>query len=151
MRHFAAAFPAIALCAQTRQGPVNLDFKDAAAGQLPAGWTACVAAQGYPALATNPVDAPRSRIEPESRAHAQLWVRVDRPNQKMGFFDNMRNRPITSREWTTQEINGEVSDAIAIGMMLFGKGGAYIDSVSSDTVAPPQITERSRPYSAAVK
>src|SRR5690349_19594132 len=30
---------------------------------------------------------------------AQLWFRVDRKPGVMGFFDNMGNRPIRSRDW----------------------------------------------------
>ena len=29
-----------------------------------------------------------------------LWLRVDRPNQQMGFFDNMSNRPIRDPAWS---------------------------------------------------
>lgn len=41
---------------------------------------------------------------------AQLWMRVDRKDRKMGFFDNMDDRPITSSEWKEYEINGKINE-----------------------------------------
>src|SRR5688572_28664879 len=66
-------------------------------------------------------------------ARAQLWMRVDRAGSQMGFFDNMENRPITSREWDYYEIVGDIEEdavSINIGMMLLGTGGAWLDDVS---------------------
>ena len=65
--------------------------------------------------------------------HAQLWMRVDRTDKSMGFFDNMNDRPITAASWTEFEINGELdetADRINIGLMLFGKGKAWLDDVT---------------------
>src|SRR2546426_475302 len=39
---------------------------------------------------------------------AMLWFRVDLPNQGIGFFDNMRDRPIRSGDWAVYEIKGDV-------------------------------------------
>src|SRR5436190_3990268 len=64
---------------------------------------------------------------------AQLWVRVDRAENKRGFFDNMGDRPITSGEWREYEIVGDVDDdaaVINIGMLLLGQGKAWIDAAS---------------------
>ncbi|MBI1851073.1 MAG: peptidase S41 [Planctomycetes bacterium] len=82
---------------------------------------------------------------------AQFWVRVDRPGQKMGFFDNMDDRPIASAEWKDIAITGDVSpDALRInvGLMLFGNGRAWLDDVRFDVVsdgataiAPPRALE----------
>jgi C-terminal processing protease CtpA/Prc len=71
---------------------------------------------------------------------AQLWLRVDRPNGQMGFFDNMSNRPITSAEWGYYEINGVVAaDAsqIVLGIMLLGRGTAWMDDGSFEITAQP--------------
>lgn len=91
------------------------------------------------------------RVEPAG-SRGQLWLRVDRPNQQMGFFDNMGDRPISSPEWGAYEINGEVSEdaaGIALGVMLIGgEGTVYIDNVSFEVtgeVKPAPIAERSRP------
>ena len=62
---------------------------------------------------------------------AQLWLRVDRPGEQMGFFDNMQDRPVTSSEWGTYTITGEVAgnaEEVAFGGFLFGEGKAYFDS-----------------------
>ena len=75
------------------------------------------------------------RVEPGARA--QLWMRVDRDNNQMGFFDNMGDRPITAPTWQTYEIVGDIDkDArdINIGLMLIGKGKVWIDNVSLTVV-----------------
>jgi C-terminal processing protease CtpA/Prc len=61
---------------------------------------------------------------------AQIWVRVDRQDGPMGFFDNMSDRPIRSGEWKEYEISGRVDDdaaGIVIGTMLLGNGRAWVD------------------------
>jgi C-terminal processing protease CtpA/Prc len=64
---------------------------------------------------------------------AALWMRVDRDQHKMGFFDNMGDRPILAGDWRYFEIVGDVDEdaaVINIGMMLSGKGKAWLDDVS---------------------
>jgi hypothetical protein len=61
---------------------------------------------------------------------AQLWFRVDRTGKKAGFFDNMDDRPITSPDWQTYEMKGEIApDAtrILFGCILRGTGKAFVD------------------------
>jgi hypothetical protein len=60
----------------------------------------------------------------------QLWLRVDRANGKTGFFNNMRNRPIKSRDWKEYEITGTVDEdasRIAFGCFLLGYGKVWVD------------------------
>lgn len=60
----------------------------------------------------------------------QLWLRVDRAQRQMGYFDNMGDRPITSNEWSVHEIEGPVAkDAarIAFGAFLNGAGTMWVD------------------------
>lgn len=60
----------------------------------------------------------------------QMWLRVDRPNRQMGFFDNMGDRPITSSEWRRYEIEGYVAEdatGIAFGCFLLGGGRLWVD------------------------
>lgn len=60
----------------------------------------------------------------------QLWMRVDRPDGSMGFFDNMSDRPIRSGEWREYEISGRVDDdaaAIVFGALMIGTGTAWLD------------------------
>jgi Transglutaminase-like superfamily len=68
---------------------------------------------------------------------AQLWFRVDRPNDAMGFFDNMGDRPITAKEWKHYEIIGDIAEDatdIVFGMLLLGNGVAAIDDVTFEIV-----------------
>jgi hypothetical protein len=61
-----------------------------------------------------------------------LWLRVDRPNQVMGFFDNMGNRPIREPEWRAYTIEGTVADdaeSVAFGVMAMGAVTADFDAV----------------------
>jgi C-terminal processing protease CtpA/Prc len=63
----------------------------------------------------------------------QLWVRVDKADKTMGFFDNMNDRPVKSRDWAVYEIKGQVDKdaaAIYVGVMLIGKGEVLFDDVS---------------------
>ncbi len=63
---------------------------------------------------------------------AHLWLRVDRTNRSMGFFDNMGERPIVEASWKRYEIVGEVdanADKLILGTMLVGHGKAWFDQV----------------------
>lgn len=60
----------------------------------------------------------------------QLWLRVDREARKRGFFDNMDDRPIKSKEWQEYEIIGRIDeDAVQIyfGCFLKGSGQVWVD------------------------
>ncbi|MBP7052315.1 MAG: transglutaminase domain-containing protein [Phycisphaerae bacterium] len=72
---------------------------------------------------------------------AQLWLRVDRVREKgqrrMGFFDNMSDRPIRKKDWDYYEIVGDIAEdaeAICLGMFLAGSGQAWMDDVSLEIV-----------------
>jgi C-terminal processing protease CtpA/Prc len=72
------------------------------------------------------------RLE-EGPGTGHLWARVDREGEKMGFFDNMDNRPVTSNEWKKYEIKGKLdNDAInlAFGCFLRVPGKLIIDNLS---------------------
>jgi hypothetical protein len=69
--------------------------------------------------------------------HAQLWLRVDRAKKKMGFFDNMFDRPITGKDWQRYEIVGDVAeDAVTLnfGVFLVGWGRVWFDDASLEIV-----------------
>ena len=75
----------------------------------------------------------RAAVRTEAGARAYLWMRVDRSNNKPGFFDNMMNRPIMSGEWQYYEVNGDVdqdAEVISIGMILPRTGKAWLDDAS---------------------
>ena len=63
----------------------------------------------------------------------QLWSRVDKKDKSMGFFDNMSDRPMTSKDWTYCEIIGSVDKEAAFlyfGSMLIGTGELFVDDIS---------------------
>ena len=67
-----------------------------------------------------------------SKGRGQLWLRVDRADGQMGFFDNMGDRPVTSPEWATYEIVGEVAgnaDHVVFGCFLAGVGKVWVDEI----------------------
>ena len=78
----------------------------------------------------------------------QLWVRVDRAGQAMGFFDNMSDRPIKglrAREFQTYTISGLVDDDAAmvnVGLMAFGGATARIAGVQVFAVDPGEKADR---------
>lgn len=62
-----------------------------------------------------------------------LFVRVDKSDKKMGFFDNMGNRPVLQGDWATYEIKGRVdadAQGINFGVFLSGKGALQFDDMS---------------------
>jgi serine/threonine protein kinase len=66
----------------------------------------------------------------------QLWLRVDRHNGT-GFFDNTRNRPVRSTDWTEIQIVGRVDDdaeRIALGVLSYGGTRAWVDGMTFDIV-----------------
>ncbi len=81
---------------------------------------------------------------------AQLWLRVDRPGRRVGFFDNMDDRPIRGKAWADYEIAGEVAgdaETIVLGLIVFGGATAWIDDVSlrAEGEAVAAVAEPPRP------
>jgi C-terminal processing protease CtpA/Prc len=83
---------------------------------------------------------------------AQLWLRVDLPGGKVGFFDNMDDRPITATTWDRFEVVGVVApdaEKINVGVMLLGSGRAYLSSASFEVIGKPVAAdEPARPLDA---
>lgn len=79
------------------------------------------------------------RVRQHAGTKAGLWMRVDRPGRRMGFFDNMDDRPIRDAGWADHVVEGDVaSDAVSIffGLLLSGPGAAWMDDVRLDVVGP---------------
>ena len=79
--------------------------------------------------------------EREADGRAQLWLRVDRPGAgntpRPGFFDNMDDRPITSGDWKSYEIVGDIdTDAqmIVLGTLTLGSCLVLVDEASFELV-----------------
>ena len=79
--------------------------------------------------------------EADAGAHAQMWLRVDLASSgggpRMGFFDNMGDRPIESAEWRHYEIVGDVAKdarAIVFGVLTIGPCLVRIDDATLEAV-----------------
>ncbi len=73
------------------------------------------------------------RAEVEADGRVQLGLRVDGPDGKPRFFDNMADRPIRDSPWQRVEIEGDVApdaERILVLLVLTGGGTAWIDEVS---------------------
>jgi hypothetical protein len=78
---------------------------------------------------------------PEDRA--QMWLHVDRPNGRLGFVDDMDDRPVRPSDWTSCEIVAEIDrDAqfLDFGVTAIGRGRVWVDDVTLDVVPEEQIT-----------
>jgi C-terminal processing protease CtpA/Prc len=80
---------------------------------------------------------------------AQLWLRVDCKGSRMGFFDNMGDRPIVDADWRDYQIIGDVAEAaerITLGLLLLGSGRAWIDAASFEVLGKTGVgDEPARP------
>lgn len=66
----------------------------------------------------------------DTTAEANLWVRVDKTNKKMGFFYNMADKPIRTNNWAVYTITGKIDkDAanLVFGGIYQRKGIFYFD------------------------
>ena len=96
----------------------------------------------------------KAPVKVEGGGRAQLWLRVDRPKDQRGFFDNMGNRPITDKDWKDYQITGDVAEdaeSVNFGMMLIGGGKACLGPVTLEivgaTLRPGEGNEKARPLS----
>ena len=74
---------------------------------------------------------------PDDEDRAQLWLRVVRTNNRVGFSDSMDNRPVRSTDWTWAEITAQIDDdakTINFGVMSFGGAHAWIDNITFELV-----------------
>ena len=63
-------------------------------------------------------------------ANAEIWARVDRANKKMGFFNNMMDKPIQTAEWKVYTQSGKIdkdAEWLVFGGMYHKKGIFYFD------------------------
>ena len=72
------------------------------------------------------------KLKDGSKGTGHLWLRVDKSDKTVGFFENMDANPIISQDWKQYEIIGNI-DTIAsnlrLGCFLNGKGMLYLDDV----------------------
>ncbi|EAY24069.1 DinB family protein [Microscilla marina] len=69
---------------------------------------------------------------PESeKSWAGIWVRVQKKEKKIAYFDNMRDRKIRLNKWRTYMVEAEIdpsSDKIYFGGVCIGNGKFYFDN-----------------------
>ena len=72
------------------------------------------------------------KLKNGSRGTGHLWLRVDKSDKTMGFFENMDANPIKSNKWRQYEIVGKVDDlasGMVMGSFIKGKGTLFLDDV----------------------
>jgi hypothetical protein len=83
-------------------------------------------------------------------AWAGLWMRVDGPQQGSLAFDNMQHRPIKGTcDWHKYEVVIDVpgeSVAIAVGLLLNGKGQVGISEAQFEEVGAEVLTTAQATY-----
>ena len=75
----------------------------------------------------------------DAAARAQLWLREDQTERRIGFFDNMGARPIRDPAWHYYDIVGDIStDGLFLnfGLMVYGDATAWLDDVSFTAIGP---------------
>jgi hypothetical protein len=84
----------------------------------------------------------RATVRVVGAGKAQLLLRVDRPGE-LGFFDNMGDRPISTAEWKTVEIEGEIAPdarSIEAGVLSSAKA-VWVKDIVFEKVSPPAPEE----------
>lgn len=82
----------------------------------------------------------RAAVRVEGEGRGQLWVRVDRSGAKMGYFENMDDRPVTAGGWAFYEIRGMVDRDAArfnYGVMANESVKVWVDDASLEFSDPP--------------
>lgn len=77
------------------------------------------------------VEASVKVVTDDKNATAGLWARVDNKDDKMGFFDNMEDRPITANTWQTYSLEGTIdsnSKTLNFGGLCAYNGQFYFDN-----------------------
>jgi hypothetical protein len=91
----------------------------------------------------------RASVRAGDAARVQMWLRVDRTGDAMGFFDNMDDRPVVGGGWQDVEIRGLVADdahRIAFGFLLITGDSCGSTTCSSPSPRPARATRRCRQH-----
>jgi len=77
----------------------------------------------------------RMKVDPGTAGAGQAWLRVDREDGSMGFFDNMQDRAVTATAWTEGTIVGDVApNAKTVNLGAFFVGGRGVLRVAPFTL-----------------
>ncbi len=72
---------------------------------------------------------------------AHLWMRVLRNDSELGFYNLGEDSPVTKNQWQEVEILGTVDEQATLlrfGLLIMGKGKAYIDDVKVEVIQNPE-------------
>jgi len=66
----------------------------------------------------------------DSSARGEIWARIDKKENKMGFFYNMMDKPIRLNQWKVYTIEGKIDKGahwLNVGGLYFGNGTFRFD------------------------
>jgi len=90
-----------------------------------------------------------ARMRTDGAHKAQMWMRVDGPDNAMKAFDNMDDRPVSgTTAWKRYEIVLDVpqdSVGVAFGFFLFGSGQVWADDFRFERVSANTPVTGKRP------
>ena len=92
-------------------------------------WSHTISTKGYEGHRFKLQASVKAQVVDDSAA-ARIWARVDKKSGA-GFFDNMWQRPVRSREWKTYSIEGKIDDGathLVVGMLCELNGKFYFDN-----------------------
>lgn len=75
----------------------------------------------------------KSSIKVAAGGIGQMWIRIDKQDRTMGFFENMDSKPIKNENWKVYEITGKIDSnaaSITFGTFLRGSGKVWLDNFS---------------------
>ncbi len=89
-------------------------------------------------------------VRAEPGGSGQLRIRVNRPRQQSGLFDNLTDQPVRLPEWTKSEVTVTVNadaESIETGLLSAGTAPVWIKEISILVVqsAPRQVSARTEP------
>lgn len=106
-----------------------LFFLQAGAQDVWSSWSHTIATKGYEGHRFKMQASVKAQVIDDS-ATARIWARVDR-KAGPGFFDNMWERPVRSKDWKTYTIEGKIDDdatQLVVGMLCELNGRFYFDN-----------------------
>ncbi len=93
------------------------------------------------------VEASVKVVTDDQYAWAGIWARVDKKDKEVGFFDNMRDRPVKSNVWQSYSVEGTIdsdSKILNFGGVCAYNGRFYFDNfklyIENDKGVLEQVT-----------
>lgn len=74
----------------------------------------------------------KAKLITQDKGTGHIWLRVDKKDKSLGFFNNMDESPIRSSDWKTYSFEGKVDPAastINFGGFLKGNGSFFMDEL----------------------